>query len=93
MPMLVQLNTSQFPKEFVEKYVGESDIYDSSTVEQIPFAQSLILNPKHKEEGNVIQMFFCDRDKCKGRYDNRLPFHPTNPVFFRHIVDDVCRLF
>ena len=38
IPMMVQLNTSQFPEEFIEKYVRKTDTYDFETVEQLPFA-------------------------------------------------------
>ena len=92
MPMLVQFNTSQFPKEFVEKYVRKIDDfngYDAQTVEQIPFPKSLISNPKQNGKGNVIQFFYCMCGDDHG-IDNWKPFQPGNPIFFRNIVDDVC---
>ena len=86
-------------RETTDPYFRKSDVYNSEMVEKMPFAQSLILNPKDKQKGNVIQLFNClEYDDCKkkGRlkvYEDWLQnytFGGSNPVFFRHIVDDVC---
>ena len=73
------------------------DVYDSEMIEfqKMPFAQSLILNPKDKEKGNIIQLFRCDWDcrlklKVYEDYLQNRTFGGSNPVFLRHIVDDVC---